>query len=334
MSQVNTGGQILGWKFSTALKADELNTFFMDCSGPGLLTRPCFQYSKPTSAGIEITIYPFAMLVAPSDKYNQFYVNGSVSNEEGDKKPTLKLVKITTTALLTLTVSNSDVAIGFSYSFANSGVLTSQWYGEFVTLDAQKLEEFKNNHSGIIIATVQNRVNATGSRFFSITTNGADISDALLRQEGWNPRCWLSVVHPYRAVSNKYNRLEVRCHNDLYDGYINGNSGCVELSNLTYILDNTLYPDENENGTRGFMPNNYNLFSLQSRGFYLSDGANSMPVTKTHGGVFALVNAYDTNLGPIGMGGDQTSFTNRLKISPVAQEDINIYYDNNTLVIN
>ena len=124
---------------------------------------------------------------------------------------------------------------------------------------------------------------------------------------------------------------------DSINRYINGNSGCVELSNLTYILDTTIpaeKPEENENGTRGFMPSNYNLFSLQSRGFYLSDGADTMPIKKTHGGVFALVDAYNTNLGPKGMGGDGTSFTNKLKISPVKQEDINIYYDNNTLVIN
>lgn len=349
MSSVNTGGQVIGWKYSTPLKADELNTFHAGMCNPGLLTRPYFQQGNATVNSVDINIYPFAMLVVPYDKYNTY-------QDENGNKPILRLVKITTTSLLPLTVASNDVAIGFRYSFVNdeTKIAQPQWYGEFITLDFDALQTFKHdpdnngNPQGIIIATVQTYRNEN-QMFYSITSSGADISDALLRDEGWDPNCWLSVRHPFRLTNSQdaYNILEVRKHNDVYESYMNGNSGLVRLSaaNMVYELDKTLEPfegsDVNKNGTRGFMPYNWCCFSLQSGGFRLSDHSNTSPlqspIEHTHGGIFAVVDATNTNYGNIGaagMGGDSKSFTNTLKIIPVQKEDINIYYNDNTLVIN
>ena len=317
MPSTDTGKQRIGWKFSTPLQADYLNTFMAGLSNQGLLTRPLMR-PEVTSSGAEVTIYPFSMLIVPTD------IESSYTDENGEKY-THKIVKITTEAIVTLNVTTSDIAIGFTYSFANKGTTQPQWFGEFVTLDGAAIAEFK----GIIIATVQTYLGYDGSgkptRAFSVRTSGADISDALLIKEGWNPNCWLSLVSP-RRMTGHYNTLEVRSHNDLYSGYISGNSGCKKLENLKYMLE--------LDAERGFMPGNYNAFSLQSSGFYLANYADELPLIKVHGGIFAMVDASKVNNPPQGEGSLQFSFANRLVITPVKQEDINIYYDNYTLVIN
>ena len=332
-SNVDIGKQNIGWKFSTPLQADYLNSFLAGITNPGLLTRPHFQLGTPTSAGIDVTISPFSLLMVPNDKFITEYV------DENNKHPILKVVKLTTTVNSPITISQSDIAIGFEYSFTTNGTnAQAQWYGEFVPLDSTEIDSFlhdeNGNPKGIIIATVQ-YYNNEGKGYYSISTNGADISDALLREEGWNPNCWVSLVHPSRTVSGRYNKLEVRKHNNHYSGYMNGNLGCVRLAdNLYYNFDRTIFPAINEHGERGFMPYNYTLFSLQTKGFYDSDASDTMPIEKTHGGVFAIVDASNVNPPSKGMGNNNTFFSNKLKISPVQKEDINIYYNNNTLVIN
>ena len=87
MSSVNQGGQYIGWKYSTPLKADELNTFHAGMCNPGLLTRPFFQLGSATVNSIEINIHPFAMLIVPYDKYNTY-------QDESGNKPILRLVKL------------------------------------------------------------------------------------------------------------------------------------------------------------------------------------------------------------------------------------------------
>ena len=332
-SNVDSGKQYLGWKFSTPLQADYLNTFLAGITNPGLLTRPQFKLGQPTSAGVDVTISPFSAIIVPNDKY----ITQTV--DENNKHPILKVIKVTTTSPVVITVGHSDIAIGFEYSFTTNGTTTqAQWYGEFVPLDPTDIADFMTgadgNPKGIIIGTIQ-FYEESGSKTYSITTSGADISDALLREEGWNPACWVSVVHPSRTDAGRYNRLEVRKHNDSYVGYMNGNSGCVELYNQGYNLDPSLFPVSGNHGERGTMPYNYNCMSLQSAGFQLRGGSDTMPVPKTPGGVIALVDAKNVNPAPQGTGNNNTFFTNKLKISPVIQEDINIYFDEdiNTLVI-
>jgi hypothetical protein len=93
-------------------------------------------------------------------------------------------------------------------------------------------------------------------------------------------------------------------------------------------MNTEIHETTNPNGIRGIMPENYNSFKLQSDGFAISECADSLPIEKTSGGIFALVDASVNNQKL-----DGSSFTNNLKIIPVEQEDINIYFDDKTLFI-
>ena len=317
MGTARQGTQYIGWKFSTPLQADYLNTFIAGFSSPGLLTRPLMT-PQSTSYGADVTIKPFSLLINPEDTISNTLV------DENGEKICQKMVKITTTSDIKLTITSEIVALGFQYSFSSpDGSTQSQWYGEVVPLDPGDVSTFK----GIIIATCQNYIGDDNYVYFSVKTNGADISDFLLMKEGWNPRKWLSVISPRRAVLTDgpyYNKLEVRTHNDSYEGYINGNSGVAKHTNLVYELPHNLDPD----GIRGYMPDNWNTFKLQSAGFGLAETGAVLPIERTSGGIFALVDATLTRQGSYA-----SSFTNNLKIYPVEQEDINVYYDNNTLFI-
>lgn len=323
MAQVDVGQQKIGWKFSTPLQADYLNTFLAGVTTPGLLTRPKFSLVR-TSTGVDVTIFPFSLLIVPTDRK-------STEEDENGRYPVQRLVKITTTTNVTLSASYSTVAIGFTYSFTNNSFTQTQWFGEFVFLNGEQIRTF----DGLIIATVQCYENLTSTgmeRFYSVSTSGADISDALLREEGWNPDCWLSLVHPARTLNGRYTMLEVRKHNERYIGYISGHDGFKRLSNLTYSFDGSILPEINS-GDRGFMPHNFNLFNLQSTGFSLCDGADELPISKVHGGIFAMVDASAVNMEPQGTGNNYNSFANKLKIYPVKQEDVNIYYENDTFIV-
>jgi len=332
MATVDSGSQKIGWKYSTPLQADYLNTFLAGLSSPGLLTRPRF-ITAPTSSGCDVTICPFSLLVIPTDR------ESSETDDHGEGI-VQNLVKITTTTNVLLSISKATVAIGLTYSFQNGEVKQAQWYADIFAIPQDKLADFK----GIIIATCQTYTGANNVVNYSVSTSGADISDALLMSEGWNPQMWLSVVHPKRSNLNYpedygyYNRLEVRRHNERYTGYMSGNAGLVRHTsdNMVYQFDYNVDPYTNPNGERGFMQYNYNAFKLQSSGFSLAEGSNTMPIPKVSGGVFALVDASGVNLPEQGTGNDTVSFVNKLKIHPVQQEDINIYYDdtNETLVIN
>ena len=322
MASSNQGSQRIGYKFSTPLQADYLNTFIAGFSSPGLLTRPLIT-TQTTSYGADIVIKPFSLLIPPEDTISNTLV------DENGKIIYQKMVKITTTTDIKLTINEKIIALGFKYSFASDdGSMQSQWYGEVVPLDPDdfKSTSEKEGFKGIIIATCQSYNPPDSQICYSVKTNGADISDFLLMSEGWNPNKWLSVISPWRIYNEEhpyFNRLEVRTHNNSYTGYINGNSGLDLHQNLVYNL-----PSEIENGTRGKMPSNYNAFKLQSAGFSIAETSDTLPIEKTSGGIFAIVDASQTNQLIY-----SSAFTNNLKLNPVQQEDINIYYDNNTLFI-
>ena len=347
MAFSNQGDQKIGWKWSTPLNSDYLRTFLSNITTHGLLTRPKFDISI-TQSGATVVVGPFTALLIPPDGKTGIDENGNTFYQEA--------VKITFGGTKTIGVAKTDVAIALHYSIAEPGkVAAPNWYADINVLDTNAINDSTkyNPNSDIIIGTIQfYETESSGSSITkcSITTNGADISDALLYEEGWDPRCWLSVVHPIRAnnVGGKivYNCLEVRTHNKRYGGYMTGNSGVVYLGGpehpLRYNLDPTIGPD-NENAERGCMPFNYNCFSLQSRGFELSDGGILISdLINVHGGIFAIVDATGQNFNPTASSSnpahatDDTAFTNKLIISPVRQEDINIYYndDTQTLVIN
>ena len=316
MSTVNVGSQRIGWKFSTPLQADYLNTFSAGLTTPGLLTRPLIVPSV-TSYGADIVIHPFSLLIPPEDK-----IDNRIKDENGEVI-FQKVVKITTTDNILLSITPETVAIGFSYTFTNNFITQSQWYGEVVVLDMADLVEFK----GIIIATCQNYRSPENTMHYSITTSGADISDALLIKEGWNPQKWLSVIHPTRS-NGIFNKLEVRTHNNSYSGYMNGQVGLVKQENLTYQFDYAVDHIYNPDGIRGLMAKNFSGFKLQSMGFGLAEQNDTLPIEKTSGGVFALVDATDVNRMEY-----NNSFVNKLKIYPVHQEDINFYIDGTTAYI-
>lgn len=337
MSQVDVGSQRIGWKYSTPLQSDYLNTFSAGLFTPGLLTRPRITMSQPSAAGVRIVISPFSILVVPTDKKSN---EVSVYN----KTAIFKLVKITTTTEVSLTITDAAVGIGLKYSFSTneegSGTLQSQWYADIIVVDKDEVEEFYNK-GGLFIATCQCRKEgeSQASWSYAVTTEGADISDALLSQEGRNPNCWLSLVHPIRSQFGSsetwgiFNRLEVRSHNDLYSGFINGNKGFKKLENLTYqIPQSSTYDPPNYPGVSGQFEHRYNLFRLQSDGFDLAESSDTLPIPKTSGGIFAMVDAVNV-IGPNNL---MPRLSNNLMIYPVQKEDINVYFDpddGNTLFI-
>lgn len=311
-SSVNTGGQQIGWKYSTPLQAEYLNTFIAGLTSPGLVTRPKFTCQTVSGNG-QISISPFSMYIEPDDETSTYV-------DENGKYPIKSLVKITTTTNVSLTVTKSVIAIGFDFSFTNNKIAQSQWYGSFTPLTINNIDSFK----GLIIGTVFNSTSSLGNITYMIRTNGADISDSLLREEGFDPLCWLSLVSPRRISETNggtgyLNQLEVRCHNDSYDGYMCGHEGCVKLSDLRYTIPSEEIYDKN--GTRATqMPNKYCLFNLNTSGLSLSDSGDSFPITNISGGIIAVVNASYCITGAY-----STAFANNLRISPCKREDLNVY---------
>jgi len=338
MSQVDVGTQRIGWKYSTPLQADYLNTFSAGLSTPGLLNRPNIEIAPASSMGARITISPFSMLVIPTDKK-------STEVDVYGRRAIFKMVKITTTTSVPLTVTDATVGVGLKYSFSTNesgegGSLQSQWYADIVIVEKDDVEEFVNK-GGLFIATCQCRKDGetASSWSYAVTTEGADISDALLLQEGRNPNCWVSLVHPIRSQFSSFetwgifNRLEVRCHNDLYSAYMNGTQGFVKQEELYYQIPTS--PDfdpPNYPGVSGQFEHRYNLLRLQSDGFHLAESSDTLPIPKTHGGIIAMVDAG----GLIGPGNIKVRLSNNLMIYPVEKEDVNIYFDTdkgNCLVI-
>ena len=316
MSDVNLGQQEIGWKFSTPLKADYLNTFIAGLSNPGLLTRPKFTVTQ-ASVGAQVLISPFSLFIVPKDKESDV-------TDENNEIVDFKLVKVSVTSNITVNITTSAAALGFVYSFANDEAqLQAQWYGEVQVLTPEDLVTFK----GVIIATCQS-FTYENKTYYSVSTNGADISDALLVKEGWNPMKWLSVVHPFRTSGGIYNQLEVRTHNGRFNGYVNSEAGLNRMTNLTYTMDTDVDPVTNPDGIRGLMPDNFNAFILKSDGFSLYKSVSELPMTQTSGSIFALVDATAVNER-----GLASSFVNKLKISPVEFSQINSYVENHTLYI-
>lgn len=314
MGSINNGSQRIGWKFSTPLQASYLDTFLAGFTNPGLFIRPKFS-TLGSGRTATLSIPPFSLLIEPADMRN-------TEADENGKHPVRSIVKVTTNATVQLTIGQSTMAIGFAYTFADDLNTKTQWYGDFVALTTENIDEFE----GIIIATVQS-YEKNGVVYYSVTTSGADISDALLIKEGWDPNCWLSMISPRRHNHGVMNKLEVRQHNDLFSGYMSGHNGIVELSNLQYEIV-TESPYEYPNGN---MPNSFNFFNLTSTGFNLCDGGNTLPIERPHGGIFALVDAYNVN--PSTGGGLMSNFINQLKIKPVMKEQANFYYDSELGII-
>jgi len=352
MAYNNQGDQKIGWKWSTPLDSGYLRTFLAGMSSPGLLSRPRFDITI-TGTGANVIINSFSALIIPPD---QFYVGNAqatppeYNRDENGNIFYPQLVKFTLGTSKEIAVTEADVAIALHYTIAEPGKIASpSWYADINVLDSEDLRttEKYNPDCDIIIGTIQFYKTdiVGGSTYCSITTAGADISDALLIEEGWDPNCWLSVTHPTRAWGLGqprvyYNSLEVRKHNKLYSSIISGTEGVVSINtdSVTYNIPHT--GTRNPNGERGQMPDNYNCFALQSNGFSLSDGGVRLPITKQSGGIFALVDATGQLFNPDdptnpAHATDETAFTNKLKISPVRPEDINVYYnsDNETLFI-
>ena len=290
MGTTSFGNQRIGWKYSTPLHADYLNTFLTGFNNPGLLSRPKFTLGRVTNVGCAVTINPFTMLIEPLDKVT------SETSENG--LPLIQsIVKVTTMASTQVNITPDSVALGFRYSFANGLVQQSSWYGEFVVIGKNEASTF----DGIIIATVQSflepgKEDRTENYKYSVTTSGAEISDALLRDEGWNPECWLSLISPRRRTNGKYNQLEVRFHNELFgdenssplvpgsvdhkgynSGFVSGINGLVKLTSQRYTMNTNVDETLNPDGIRGIMPYNYNPFSLHTSGLMICHGSDTSP---------------------------------------------------------
>jgi len=318
MSTVNTGNQTIVWKFTTPLKAAYLNKLIAGLTSPGLASRP--NCTVTTSNGIgNVTINPFSLFIEPKDKKSTF------TDEDGNN-PINSLVKIMVEEPVQLNVNNTSVAIGFTYSFTNNGADQPLWYGDFVILAAGDIAAF----DGIIIATVQH-YEYNGIVYYSVRTSGADISDVLLVEEGWNPNCWVSLVSPRRMLTEaggtgSYNQFEVRSHNNQFSHYISGHNGLNLFSNLRWTIPGG--PNDTT-GERGMlMPARYCAFNINSEGFTLCNSSGTLPIQNCKGGIVGVADA------ACSLGGDiTTSFANRIVMKPNEQEKINCYYIDDTMYI-
>ena len=353
------GNQTIGWKFKTLLEGKPLTEIMSEITTPGLLSRPKFTPTDTASVeGQPWTVGPFVMAIQPSDLQTE---RESADIDENGNQFIRYLTKISTASPVDIFVKPSDIAIGFSYTFAplsgDGSALSPQenWYGDIVILTSDNIRDFK----GIIIGTVQHYVDVVegeSKHYYSITSSGADISDALLEKEGWDPRSWLSVIHPKRAIQDgdvKYNKLELRCHNHQIGvgdtvgvsepQFITGAYGVKQLNATNTVYTFKTDDETNPQGIRGFMPANYNGFSIQSgtsddttglmpktweEGVTPIDCSDTLPITKQSGNIIALVDATNVNIGD-----STTSFVNRLKIYPVKQQKYNVYLDNQVLYI-
>ena len=216
MSNINYGNQIITWKYKTPLKSEDLSTSMFG-SNPGLLTRPKLSYNSNTSS---VTISPFALLISPSDS--------DVYEDANNNTRYWRLVKILVTSPYTLTVSSDTIGIGFKYSHKTDSMVSDEtWYGDFVALSSGNVGNFK----GIVIATNLNGI---------WTTHGADLSDDLLKEEGQDCSCWVTLMSPRRWNSTTP-YLELRNHNECFNKkYINTNNqikDSVSTQNLEIIPD-------------------------------------------------------------------------------------------------
>ena len=324
MSTTNIGEQVIVWKYTTPLRADYLNKLIAGVTTPGLITRPKLTVTTASGTG-SITINPFSLYIEPHDKKADF-------EDENGNHPIVNLVKVYVTKATTLIVNESAVALGFTYSFSNTdGTDQPLWYGDFVVLTASDIAEF----DGVIIATIQHYKDTTsGITYYSARTSGADISDALLREEGWDPNCWVSLVSPRRMnVENGgtgyLNQLEVRSHNDQFAHYISGHAGCDMHRDLRYTFPNT---DVNfdPTGERALkLPARYCAFNVNSEGFNLSDSSDTLPIEHVHGGILTVVDA-QCSMAPVD---NQTAFANNLNIKPNNQEKINCFFSEGTMYV-
>jgi len=321
MSTVNIGNQTIVWKYTTPLRAEYLNRLVAGLTGPGLASRP--KCTVSTSAGVgNLTINPFSLFIEPNDKKSSF------ETEDG-KHPVNSLVKVFVEEPVSLVVNTNIVAVGFTYSFTNNGQNQPVWYGDFVLLAANDVEAFE----GIIIATVQHYTDSsTGMTYYSVRTSGADISDILLNEEGWNPNCWLSLVSPRRMVveaggTGNYNQFEVRSHNSMFSHYVSGHAGLSLLSNLRWTIPvDPIYDPTGDRGT--MMPNRFCAFNINSEGFNLCNYSAALPILECKGGIIGLADAACSLGGVVG-----TSFANQIILKPNDQEKINCYYNEDTLFI-
>ena len=89
MATANQGLQNIGWKFSTPLQADYLNTFISGFSSEGLITRPKINAST-SGQGANLVIGPFSLLIYPSDTKSKG--NTEYSFDENGDSLTQKMV--------------------------------------------------------------------------------------------------------------------------------------------------------------------------------------------------------------------------------------------------
>ena len=321
MSTVNKGEQTIVWKYTTPLRAEYLNKLISGITTPGLVTRPKCTVTTASGTGTVI-INPFSLFIEPHDKKTDF------ESEDG-RHPIMSLVKVYVEKPVEMIINTTAVAIGFTYSFSNNGSDQPLWYGDFVVLAASDMADF----DGVVIATVQHYLDTgTGITHYSVRTSGADISDALLVEEGWNPHCWVSLISPRRiniesGGTGCYNQFEVRTHNDKFSHYISGHAGLDLFHNLrwNFPIDVNFDPD-GQRGTK--MPARYCAFNVNSEGFTLCDSSETLPMMNVHGGILAVVDVFCSRGG-----NPDTSFANQMVVSPNDQEKINCFFDNETMFI-
>lgn len=196
------------WKYQTPLVSSSLNFMLYGFSGPGLCS-----YPKITVSTNEVTVGPFSLIC-------QLY--GS------DDKKCNKMVKVATTLENRIAITTNTVAIGFEYTHNDQ----SSNYGEIKALDA----EDASNYKGVIIASVY-----WNNGISYATSEGADISDYLLKEQGWDCNKWVSLISPRRRSDDKL-YLELRNHNNLWGAPVSIDPSATEAITKNDGLQFTVGP--------------------------------------------------------------------------------------------
>ena len=178
----DNNGEVV-WKYQTPLKAKYLNTLISGMTSPGLLSRPSFS-GDVTNGIANLTIGPFTALVPFSN------------TSTGASSDNRRAIKVTTDQNLEIScpvetaVLNNPIGLGLKYIFDETGgenKASLVWiYSNNTTLSnvtkASSIGKLGTT-STIIIGNVLIPENRT--RIY-VSSYGADVSNSLLIDEGWD----------------------------------------------------------------------------------------------------------------------------------------------------
>lgn len=178
------------WKYKTPLNSDYLN-ILMNGTTPGLVTLPSIELRTESAV-----IGAFSAFVKPVDAQNN-YIEDEIIKVQINVEKEIE-------GIIADTVSIAGVR-GIGLRVVDTGDGTEVFIEPVMGADCP-------NYKGIFIAAAYN-----DGDDFNCSVNGAEYSDLLLTQLGYDPSFWLSPASPRRNKDLQYypTRWEFRSANDV-----------------------------------------------------------------------------------------------------------------------